>query len=150
MTLMRWSPRRETWDPFSRLAEIQNEMSQLFDTSLRQRNGGLAYVPPMDVSVEGDNILVRAELPGLRKEDVKVSLEHNLLTISGEKKEETQKEGNQYYFQERSYGAFSRSVELPTTVDAKKITATFKDGVLHVTLPKSEEAKPRQIEVKVN
>lgn len=153
MALIRWTPRTELWDPFTGLAEIQDEMNRLFDTSL-QRTGrgeiGRAFLPAIDVVEEKDSYLVKAELPGLAKEDVNVSLQDNYLTIKGEKKHETETKEANYYRCERSYGSFSRTVELPASVDAKKIDAHFKDGVLSVKLPKTEEAKPKQIEVKVN
>ena len=151
MALIRWSPRRDMWDPFASLAEIQDEMNRIFDTSLRRRSGfdGL-FSPAIDVVVEKDNVIVKADLPGLTKDDVTVTLQDNYLTIRGEKKHETEQKESDYFLSERVYGSFTRTVELPTTVDAKKIEARFKDGVLHVTLPKTEEAKPKQIEVKVS
>ena len=153
MALIRWSPTRDLWDPFSNLAEIQDEMNRLFDTSLR-RTGAAAFdgtfVPAVDVVEEKDNYLVRADLPGLSKEDVSVTLQDNYLTIKGEKKHETETKEANYYRKERVHGSFTRTIELPMSVDAKKIDAHFKDGVLQVRLPKSEEAKPKQIEVKVN
>jgi HSP20 family protein len=151
MALIRWSPRRDIWDPFASLAEIQDEMNRLFDTSLR-RHGGFEDVfnPAIDVVVGKDNVVVKADLPGLTKDDVTVSLQENLLTIKGEKKHELEQKDSSYFVSERAYGSFTRVVELPTAVDAKKIDARFKDGVLEVTLPKTEEAKPKQIEVKVS
>ena len=150
MALIRWSPRRDLWDPFAGLAEIQDEMNRLFDTSLR-RHGGFdgAFSPAIDVVVGKDNVIVKAELPGLSKDDVSVALQENYLTIKGEKKHEFEQKETNYFVSERAYGSFTRTIELPTTVDAKKIEARFKDGVLEVTLPKTEEAKPKQIEVKV-
>ena len=151
MALIRWSPRREAWDPFAGLAEIQDEMNRLFETSLRHRGGfDGGFYPPIDVVVEKDNVIVKADLPGLTKDDVTVSLQDNYLTIKGEKKHEFEQKDANYFVGERSYGMFTRTVELPTAVDAKKIEARFKDGVLHVTLPKTEDAKPKQIEVKVS
>lgn len=155
MTLMRWKPKRDLWDPFGNLAEIQDEMNRLFDTSLHRVSGDTfdrAFNPAIDVLEENDNLVVRAELPGLTKDEVHVTLQHNLLTIRGEKKQETEKkdEERNYYYRERVRGAFHRTIQLPVDVDAKKIDARFKDGVLEVILPKAEEAKPRQIEVKVS
>jgi HSP20 family protein len=108
------------------------------------------FAPAIDVAEEKDNYVVKAELPGLSKDDVSVTLEDNYLTIRGEKKPESEDKGANYHHKERTYGSFSRTIGLPTTVDAQKISAQFKDGVLQVTLPKSEAAKPKQIEVKVN
>ncbi|HVM61304.1 MAG TPA: Hsp20/alpha crystallin family protein [Verrucomicrobiae bacterium] len=151
MAIIRWSPRRETWDPFAGLAEIHDEMDRLFGRSLRSRNGlEAAFSPAIDVAVEKDNVVVKADLPGLTKDDVSVTLQENYLTIKGEKKQETEKKDANYFVSERVYGSFTRVVELPVAVDASKIDARFKDGVLHVTLPKTEEARPKQIEVKVS
>jgi len=153
MALIRWTPRKELWDPFAGLAEIQEEMNRLFDTSLHRVGRGEfqgAFLPAIDVVEEKDSYLVNAELPGLAKEDVNVSLQDNYLTIKGEKKYEAAKKEAHYYRKERAYGMFSRTIELPTAVDAKKIDAQFKNGVLSVRLPKTEDAKPKQIEVKVN
>jgi HSP20 family protein len=151
MALVRWSPRSELWDPFTGLSEIQDEMNRLFDTSLRRRSGlPTLFAPAIDVIEEKDHLEVRADLPGLGKDDVSVSLQENVLTIKGEKKQEIERKEANYYLTERSHGTFSRVLELPTAVDAKRIEARFKDGVLIVSLPKSEEAKPKQIEVKVN
>jgi len=153
MALVRWTPHRELWDPFASLAELQEEMNRLFDTSLRRVERGEfegAFLPAVDVVEEKDCYLVKAELPGISKEDVNVTLQDNYLTIKGEKKHEAETKEANYYRRERAYGMFSRTIELPTGVDAKKIDAHFKDGVLSVRLPKTEEAKPKQIEVKVN
>ena len=151
MALIRWSPRRDLWDPFASLAEIQDEMNRLFDTSLRDRGvfDG-AFSPAVDVVVGKDNVVVKADLPGLSKDDVTVSLQENYLTIKGKKKHEFEQKETNCFVSERGYGSFTRTVELPTAVDAKKVEARFKDGVLEVTLPKTEEAKPKQIEVKVS
>lgn len=153
MTLIRWRPHGELWDPFASLADLREEMNRLFDSSLRRfRLGDFegAFAPPIDVVEEKDNYLVRAELPGISKDDVKVTLQDNLLTIKGEKKHEAETKDANYYHKERVYGSFSRTIQLPAGVDAKRIDARFKDGVLHVKLPKTEEAKPKQIEVKVS
>ena len=152
MALIRWRPTTDLWDPFASLAEIREEMNRMFDTSLR-RHGGLlegAYSPAVDVVEEKDTFLVKADLPGLSKDDVSVSIQDNFLTIKGERKYDAEKKDTSFYHRERIYGSFMRTIELPARVDAGKINATFKDGVLHVTLPKSEEAKPKEIKVNVN
>jgi len=153
MALIRWSPKTEMWDPFRGLDELQHEMNRLFDTSLRRTGRGDyegAFWPSVDVAEEKDGFLVRMDLPGLTKDDVSVTLQDHFLTIKGEKKHETESKETNYYYRERVHGQFARTIELPTTVDAKKIDAHFKDGVLSVRLPKTEEAKPKQIDVKVN
>jgi len=153
MALIRWTPKTELWDPFSNLTDIQEEMNRLFDTSLRRASRGDfegAFLPAIDVVEEKETYLVKAELPGLTKDDVNVSLQDNYLTIKGEKKHEAETKEANFYRRERTYGMFTRTIELPTSVDAKKIDAQFKDGVLSVKLPKTEEAKPKEIEIKVN
>jgi HSP20 family protein len=153
MALIRWSPRREVWDPFENLADIREEMNRLLDRSfLRHGDGGMQgdFAPAIDVVEEKDSFLVRADLPGLGKADVNVTLQDNYLTIRGEKKHEEETKDANYYHRERVNGTFTRAIELPVAVDAKRIEANFKDGVLQVKLPKSETAKPKQIEVKVN
>ena len=151
MTLIRWSPRRDSWNPLGSLAEIQNEMNRLFETSIRHPGGfDAAFSPSIDVVVEKDDVIVKADLPGLTKDDVTVTLQDNYLTIKGEKKHEVEQQDANYFLSERVHGSFTRTIELPMTVDAKRIEARFKDGVLHVNLPKTEDAKPKQIEVKVS
>jgi HSP20 family protein len=148
MALIRWSPRGEVLDPFASLAEIHDEMNRLFGAT--PRNGfAAALSPAIDIAVEKDAVVVRADLPGLSKDDVSVTLQDNYLTIRGEKKQETEQKETNYFVSERLYGSFARTIELPVAVDANKIEARFKDGVLHVTLPKTENAKPKRIEVKV-
>lgn len=125
----------EGLDPFKKLAE---------------ENWSLAtWSPTCDIFETDNEIVVKAELPEVKKEDVNVSIENNVLSIRGERKfsEETKKEN--YHRLERSYGEFFRSFTLPNVVDATKVNAEFKEGILRVTLPKREEAKPKQVEVKV-
>ncbi len=151
MALIRWSPKRELWDPFAQLSEIQDEMNRLFEASLQRRTSGERFfAPAMDLVEEKDHLTLQADLPGLTKDDVTVTVQDNYLTIKGEKKHEAESKEANRYISERVYGQFARTIALPTTVDAKRIEARFKDGVLRVTLPKTEEAKPKQIEVKVN
>jgi len=107
-----------------------------------------AWAPALDVSEKDDAIVVRAEMPGMKTEDIEVSVHGNTLTISGEKKEQFEDKGETYYRSERRYGSFRRDIPLSAAVDTDKIEATCRDGVLTVTLPKSEKAKPKRIEVK--
>ena len=151
MALIRWQPKTELWDPFAGLSEIQDEMNRLFDTSLRRRGAPDGdFVPALDIVEEKDNLVVKADLPGMTKDDITVAIQDNVLTIKGERKYEAEKKDANYYRRERVCGSFVRSLELPVTVDPNKVSASFRDGVLHVTLPKSEDAKPKQIEVKVS
>lgn len=153
MSLIRWMPNTDLLDPFSSLEEIRDEVNHLFNSSLRRVGSpGLqaAFLPALDVAEEKDKFLIRCDLPGLRREDVSVTLQDNYLTIKGERKHEAETRETSYYRRERVSGTFTRMIEMPMSVDAKKIDAHFRDGVLHVTLPKSEEAKPKQIEIKVD
>jgi HSP20 family protein len=150
-TLVRWNP----WRDFGSLTR---NFDQLFDTlapgSTRGPNGeetdflGTWY-PAVDIFDNDNEIILKAELPGLKKEDIDIHVEDNLLTLRGERKREEEVKEKGFFRSERAYGAFSRSFTLPATVAVKKISADYKDGILAVTLPKAEEAKPRQIEVKV-
>jgi HSP20 family protein len=153
MTLTRWTPRSEIarteWDPFAELRRLQDEMLQLFDSSLARRPFNGVFSPAVDVSEDKDNVIVKADLPGLTKDDVEITLQDNVLTLRGEKKQQTERKEENFYRMERVHGTFSRSFELPVAVNANKVAATFKDGVLHITLPKAEEAKPKQIKVNV-
>ena len=149
MALIRWNPRQEVWDPFTGLAELHDEVNRLFGASLRRQNGfDVAFSPAIDVAVEKDNVIVNADLPGLTRDDVTVTLQDNYLTIRGERKHATEQTEANYFLSERMFGSFTRTIELPMAVNASKIEARFKDGVLQVTLPKTEDAKPKQIEVK--
>ena len=151
MTLMRRS--RELWDPFDFVRDLQEEMTKFLSVSPIRKDGDLAwqrtFEPDLEVREENDHFLVRCDLPGIRKEEIEVSVRGNLLTLKGERKRETESKGKDYFYSERSYGAFSRTLELPTEVDAEKVKATFKDGVLELALPKVESAKPKQIKVDI-
>ena len=153
MSLIRWKPTRDLTSFPSDMVSLQREMNRVFDSFF---NGvdepGLlngTWVPAVDVAEGDDTYTVKMELPGVNKEDVKITLESNILTIRGEKRAEGEVKEKNYHRTERSYGSFQRSFTLPTTVKNDKIDAVYKDGILTVTLPKAEEAKPKQIEVKV-
>ncbi|GJQ19696.1 MAG: molecular chaperone [Bacteroidia bacterium] len=154
MALIRWNPTRETSFP-SELWNIHREFDRLFDSLMRggiQDDGtfGLSmWTPPVDIHEKEDEYVVKVELPGVKKDDVKITLESNILTIRGEKKQETEEKSENFHRMERTYGSFQRSFTLPTSVKSDKIDAGYKDGILTITLPKAEEAKPKQIEVKV-
>ncbi|MBW2020913.1 MAG: Hsp20/alpha crystallin family protein [Deltaproteobacteria bacterium] len=106
------------------------------------------WVPAFDVSETDKELIVRAELPGMDKKDINITLSDGILTIKGDKKHEKKEENENYHCIERHYGAFSRTMRLPCEVKADKVDATYKDGVLRITLPKSETAKPKKIEIK--
>lgn len=137
--------------PFNELTRIRNEINRIFEDPLSMIPGTSffeGWEPAVDVYEDKDKITVRAELPGMKQQDIQVSVERNTLTISGERKEEEEHKEGETYRSERFYGRFQRSITLPQPVDSGKIKATYKDGVLEVICPKSEEAKPKQIEVK--
>jgi len=131
--------------------KLQQHVNSLFDSlSEPDDNTVISYAPRVNIVDSEDKYQVTAELPGLEREDVKVELNNNLLTISGEKKDVQEQQDRNIYLCERSYGTFRRTFQLPSQVDAGKISAGFQNGVLTVDLPKLEEAKPKQIEIKVN
>jgi HSP20 family protein len=107
------------------------------------------WVPPVDVAETQDTILVRAEVPGMKQEDIQIEFENGLLTLRGERKLDKEVSGLTYHRVERTYGNFSRSFTLPRTVDPEKISATYREGVLEIQVPKKEEAKPKQIRIEV-
>jgi len=144
------------FDPFREMATLQDRVNRIFaDAYNRHGEDDLttrgAWVPPVDI-FENDNheLVLKAELPDVTREDISLRVENNTLTISGHKKAETDVKEQQYRRIERTYGSFSRSFTLPSTVDASAIAADYKNGVLTVRLPLREEAKPRQFQVAVN
>ena len=141
------------WDPFREFSTLRNEMERVFDSMLgrypRERVEGL-WAPLVDVEETKDNIIARIELPGMKKEDIKVTLMNNILTISGERKHEAEEKGKTYYRIERAYGRFQRTIELPTDVTSDKAKASYKDGILELVVPKSEKAKEKEIAIDVS
>ncbi len=141
------------WDPFEELREIQNAINRVFDDTLlrkprRRRSGELTlWEPPIDIIETKDGYKITAELPGIDKNDVDISVSGNTLTIKAEKKQEKVEEGENYYLSERAYGLFQRQIAIPEGVETDKIKASFKNGVLEITLPKGEEAKPKKIKI---
>ena len=132
--------RRPAWDLFDRFFE---------DFELPMRFAGEAeFAPAFDVSETENELIVKAEVPGVEKKDININLSDGLLTITGEKHHEKKEEGEKYHCFETRYGKFSRTMRLPSEVDNEKVDATYKDGVLTITLPKSEAVKPKQIEIK--
>ena len=142
--------RVSTWPTLNRLTDLRDEIDRFFESPLSRTSEILGWTPAFDVYEDKDNFVVKAELPGMKKEDISVSLQDGNLIISGERKSETKKEGTEIYRAERFFGKFQRSVSLPAAVAPGKVTAEYKEGVLSVTLPKAEEAKPKQIEVNVS
>jgi HSP20 family protein len=155
MSLIRYqSPELTTWPTFGRLSNLRDELDTLFELPFwsnfgRQTQLFSGWTPALDLYQNNDNVIAVVELPGMRKEDIEISLHDGMLTISGERKMETQ-EGDKAERSERYVGKFRRSITLPTRVDANNVSATYKDGILTVTLAKAEEAKPKQIRVNVS
>jgi HSP20 family protein len=139
-------------DPFRELFDLQRGINKLFDASLADTGEEVAlkaWTPSVDVYEDENAFLIKLELPEVNRDDVKVSLNENTLSISGERRVENEQKRENYHRVERSYGQFYRSFTLPANVDTGAINAQFKDGMLRLTLPKKEEAKPKQIEVRV-
>jgi len=140
------------WRPFE-FDRVRREMDRLWDSFLegrpmRRAEEGGEWLPSLDVSETKNDLVIKAELPGMDAKDIDISLNNGFLTIKGEKKHEKEEKDENYHLNERSYGSFTRSVRLPREVQSDKITASFKNGVLRVTLPKSEESKKREIKIK--
>jgi HSP20 family protein len=140
------------WEPFRDLVTMRDDMDRLFDVFFGAQPQAIEELwrPAIDIEENNGNLMVRAEIPGMKKEDIKVSVKEDMLTISGERKRENETKEKTFHRIERSYGQFRRMIRLPAMVDADKVKATYKDGVLNVTLPKPESMKPKQIDVEIN
>ena len=146
----------QVWRPFGELWDLQDEINRLFwgfgrrgtqqdeDTSLA------TWAPAVDICEDNEAVRITAELPGMTQKDVKLSVKDGVLTIRGEREFKDEQKKKDYYRIERSYGTFARSFTLPSSVEADKIHANMKDGVLDIMIPKKEEAKPKEIEIKVS
>lgn len=153
MSLIRYQlPELSNWSPLDRLASFRDEVNRLFDLSSPTRDSGLfsAWSPALDVYDDKDRFVVSVELPGMKKEDISLSIQDGVLAVSGERKHEREGKEGETFRSERYFGRFQRSVTLPAAVDTSKVTASYKDGILAIDLPKSDEAKPKQIEVTVS
>ena len=141
------------WDPFNDMLTLREAMSQLFEESFvppsASRRGQGGFVPALDLSETADGYLVEVAAPGLKPEDVQITLENNVLTIKGELRQETQDKQRNFHRVERRYGAFQRTITLPSTVKSDAIKAELNNGILRLDIPKAEEVKPRRIDVKV-
>ncbi len=136
-------------DFFNPLRELQREIDRLFDGFFRGSRVERGFYPAVDVYETDNEVVIEVETPGLRKEDVKITVEDNVLRIHGEKKIEREQKDRNYYVVERSYGTFERAFRLPDYVDTEKIKAKFENGVLTITLPKKEEEKKKVIDVEI-
>jgi HSP20 family protein len=144
--------RTNRWiDPFDLVTDLQDDMARLFSAPLRRepKNGFVDFFPNLEVKEDENQYILHLDVPGMERKDLDISVVGNTLTVKGERKTEEHKKEKGYFYSERQYGSFQRSVELPTEVESDKVAANYKDGVLELTLPKSEKAKPKQIKVDV-
>jgi HSP20 family protein len=140
------------WDPFSEMLSLRDAMNQLFEESFVAPSftrRGQGFVPALDLSETDDAFLVEATVPGLKPEDLEITVENNVLTIKGEMRQETEDRKRNYHRVERRYGQFQRTIALPSTVKADQIQASLSNGILRLEIPKAEEVKPRRIAVNV-
>ena len=155
MSLIRYqTPDTSLWQSLDRWANLRDEINSLFEgpfgtSATRQGQLFSGWAPALDLYQTNDDIVAVVELPGMRKEEIEISLQDGMLTISGERKDESA-QSEQTERTERFFGKFRRSISLPTRVNSDKVNATYKDGILTVTLPKAEEVKPKQIQVNVS
>ncbi len=156
--LERWKPQTSAltrWDPFSEVLDMRREMDQLFGSFFGGTPASMAaaegiWAPAVDIHETKESFVVQAELPGMKQEDIQITIVENTLTLKGERRQEQEVRQDGYTRVERAYGTFQRALELPSVVDAAKVQAKYKDGVLTIELPKKEEAKPREIKVQVS
>ncbi len=151
MDLVRWNQRREL-NPLGEFERLQDEINKLFKLGYPDSSGlfDRSISPAIDVIEKGESVVVRCDMPGIRKEDLDLSLARNVLTLKGEKKPENKKSNSKSYRNETWSGTFQRTIALPDSVDPEKVDATLQDGVLEVTIAKREAVRPRQIDVKVS
>lgn len=156
--LERWTPQTSAlsrWDSFSELLDMRREMDQLFGSFFGGTPATMAAVeavwaPAVDIQETKDSFIVEVELPGMKQDDIQITIVENTLTLKGERKREREVRDEGYTRVERAYGTFQRALALPSVVDASKVRAKYKDGVLAIELPKKEEAKPKEIKVQVS
>ncbi len=154
MAMERWRPfglsTMDRWEPF-RVSDIQAEVNRLFDNVLGRPASlpGQVWVPPVDMYATKDDLVVTLELPGVSEKDVTVSSTGDLLTVKGERRFEHRVKEQDLLHVERTYGKFERVIQLPMAVQADRVKATYRDGVLEITLPKAEELKPKEIKIDV-
>ena len=154
-TLLRWDPSKTQWNPLKDREELERRLAALLGTREATGHGGkealtvAQWSPLVDIMEDEKEYLIKAELPDMKKEDVRLTVENEVLAISGERTFEKEEKGKKYHRTERAYGSFVRSFSLPEDADGSTVSADYKDGVLHVHLPKSQKAKPKAIEIKV-
>jgi HSP20 family protein len=153
MAIVKWDPL--SCGPFRELSAMQDRMNRFFEDALtraRVIKEGLeegTWIPPVDIYETGDDLVIKAELPGLSTEDVSVRVEDNVLTLKGERKRQEGIHRDTYHLMERSYGHFRRSFVLPNNVDQEKVQAKFKDGVLFIAIPKLKRIRPKKIAIEI-
>ena len=142
------------WEPFRDMLASQREFDRLFREAFSPATDGelstRTWAPPVDIYEDGDSLVLKAELPGVNPDDVDIRVENNTLYLKGERKFEKEVKEQNYHRVERSYGSFTRTFSLPNSIDADKVAANYKNGVLVLTMPKKEEAKPKTIKVTVS
>jgi len=154
--LTRWEPTMTRWNPFKDLEEMEQRLSTYLGRQAARTETGkeamtvAEWSPLVDITEDDKEYLIKADLPDVKKEDVKLTVQNDVMSISGERKYEKEEKGKKYHRVERAYGSFLRSFTIPEDADGGKVSAEYKDGVLKVHLPKSEKAKPKSIEVKVS
>ena len=155
MSLTRWTPNRDYEQLFDRFNRFFNSANVVNDAALATRGGSKEamtfpdWAPAVDIQETAEAYVVNAELPDVKKEDVKITVQEGVLSLSGERRLEKEEKGKKYHRIERAYGRFERSFTLPDSIDEQKIVATYKDGVLHLMLPKAPSTKPTTREIKV-
>lgn len=154
MTLIRWNPLRDVtaWHPVKDFEDMHREIDRMFNrfrSDAHDEEASKTLMPAVDIVERENDFNIKLELPGVENKDVKITVQNDILTIKGEKKQESEKKGENYHRVERSYGIFQRSFTLPSSVNSEKIDASYDNGVLTVSVPKLEEAKPKEIEVKL-
>jgi len=155
MIIQKWQPRPPSfgaWGPFEEVADLRKRMDEIFGEFFGQTPFAMAateavWSPLVDVHETKEGLLLQVELPGVKQEDIQVSMVGDTLTLKGERKRETEVKEDSYHRIERSYGTFQRSIVLPSVVDPNRVKATYREGVLEIQLPKKEEAKPKEIKV---
>ena len=138
------------WTPFHGVSSLRDEMERLFDSvygRYPQDQSAVSWAPPLDIEETKESLVVRAEVPGMKKEDIKVSLSGDTLSICGERHHEAEDKGRTFHRIERAYGRFARTLVLPSDVDAGKVKASYRNGILELVMPKSEEARVREINI---
>ena len=154
-TLVRWDPFRTRWNPLNEREDVERRLALMLGTREAPGHGGkeamtvAQWSPLVDITEDEKEYLIKVELPDVKKEDVRLTVENEVLAISGERTFEKEEKGKKYHRIERAYGSFVRSFSLPEDADGSKVSADYKDGMLHVHLPKSQKAKPKAIEITV-